>query len=98
MRFFVFILLVMTTSFNAIENQETNYVPDQKTAVSIAEAIWLPIYGEKVLEKQPFKATLSKDGKIWTVTGSIPPGTLGGFPIIEIRKSDCKIIRVSHSK
>jgi hypothetical protein len=72
------------------------YVPDAETAVKIAEAVWLPIYGERVLEKRPFKARLN--GEIWTVEGSLPKGRLGGVPLAEIRKSDGAILRVSHGK
>lgn len=100
MRSFLYIFsIVMTTiMINLNDNQAENYVPDEKTAVKVAEAIWVPIYGDRVLDKKPFKATLSEDGKIWIVKGTVPKGMLGGYPIIEIRKSDCKIIKVSHSK
>jgi len=95
---YIFQFLIVSMTFNLNENQDENYVPDEKTAIKVAEAIWIPIYGEKVLDKKPFKATISEDGTIWTVKGTVPKGMLGGFPIIEIRKSDCKIIKVFHSK
>lgn len=73
------------------------YVPDAETAKRIAEAVWLPIYGEKeIANERPFNAILS-DG-IWTVTGSLPYDCCGGVAEIEIRKTDGKIIRVFHGE
>lgn len=79
-------------SENLIKN---DLVPDEKTAIKIAEAIWLPIYGEKINNKKPFVATL-KDS-IWIVSGTVHTEK-GGAPYIEIHKSDCKILKVYHEK
>ena len=47
------------------------FVPDSATAVRIAIAAWIPIYGESLITaEKPFAATL-KDS-VWTVTGSPP--------------------------
>ncbi|GAB2789926.1 hypothetical protein HNQ93_003272 [Hymenobacter luteus] len=72
------------------------YVPDATTAIKIAEAVWLPIYGKRIYEKRPFKA-VSK-GAIWVVEGSLPDGMDGGVPYIEINKMDGRIMRVTHGK
>lgn len=99
---FVIIALVVFTSFfssNSIKKRQevANYVPDAETAIKVAEAIWLPIYGEKIYQKKPFVAKL-KDSTIWVVTGTLKEKLLGGVPYIEIQKSDCKIIKVTHGK
>ena len=74
------------------------FVPDATTASRIAEAVWIPIYGEKQIATQkPFKATLK--GDVWTVTGNdLPPGTLGGVAEADISKRDGRILRVSHGQ
>ena len=73
------------------------FVPDEKTAIRIAVAVWSPIYGEeKIQTEKPFVGTL-KNG-VWTVHGSLPKGWLGGVAIAEISKSDGRILRVSHGK
>jgi hypothetical protein len=77
-------------------NQCKNLVPDEATAIKIAEAIWLPIYGEKIYDKKPFVAKLV-DGKIWEVSGTLNTQK-GGVPYIEIQKEDCKILKVIHTK
>ena len=38
------------------------FVPDAATAKKIAEAVWLPIYGKKVLSEKPYQATLNNKG------------------------------------
>jgi hypothetical protein len=73
------------------------FVPNAETAISIAVAIWGPIYGrENVASEQPYRATLR--GETWTVEGSLAPGHLGGVAIAEISKRDGRIRRVSHGK
>ena len=73
------------------------FVPNEKTAIKIAEAVWFPIYGEEQIRKEkPFVASL-KNG-VWTVHGSLPKGWLGGVAIAEISKTDGRILRVSHGK
>ncbi|MDD5260923.1 MAG: YbbC/YhhH family protein [Methylacidiphilales bacterium] len=74
------------------------YVPDAKTAIKIAVAVWEPIYGEKqIAGEKPYKAKLGSNN-IWIVEGSLPENTIGGVAIAEIAKDDGKIIRVSHGK
>ena len=73
------------------------FVPDELTAVRVAEAIATPIYGKKQLDRQaPLTATLS--GDIWTVQGTIAPEMLGGVVLVQIAKSDGRVIRVTHDK
>lgn len=80
---------------------KSGFVPDKETAIKIAEAIWLPIYGEIIYKERPFTATLNKKGN-WEVYGSFSKnhgkGVYGGgVAYAEIRKKDCKIIRVIHT-
>lgn len=79
------------------------FVPDSKTAVRIAVAVWEPIYGEgNIAEQKPYRARLA-DG-VWTVEGSLPslaPGQgvmVGGVALAEIAKEDGRVLRVSHGK
>jgi len=80
---------------------DSGFVPNAATAIRIAEAIWIPIYGEAQIEgERPFTATL-KDG-LWTVTGSLhaAPGleAIGGVALAEIARRDGRILRVSHGR
>lgn len=93
------LIIISFTTLITIENPnklKRNYVMDEVTATKIAEAIWLPIYGDKVLMKKPYHARLKNN--VWIVEGSLPEGHKGGVPYIEIRKTDCKILKVSHGK
>jgi hypothetical protein len=74
------------------------FVPDAKTAIKIAVAVWEPIYGEaQIAGEKPYKARLDTNG-VWSVEGSLPEGWLGGVAVAEIAKSDGRILRVSHGK
>ncbi|MBN2007788.1 YbbC/YhhH family protein [candidate division KSB1 bacterium] len=73
------------------------FVPDKDTALKIAEVIWLPIYGKSIYDSKPFTAKLKNDS-VWIVEGTLPDDWDGGVPYIEIQKSDCKILKVYHSK
>ena len=74
------------------------YVPDAKTAIRIAVAVWSPIYGEaKIQKEKPFHASLTKG--IWTVEGSLPGRYVtGGVAEADISKQDGRILRISHGK
>ena len=80
---------------------KSGYVPDSATAVKIAEAVLVPVYGEKqTLAERPFTATLKED--VWTIEGTLhcPDGSgcFGGVAIVQISKLDGRIISMTHGK
>jgi len=77
---------------------EQGFVPDEKTAIAIAVAVWSPIYGEKKIKSEkPFKATLTNG--VWHVEGTLPiKYAEGGVAEAEISKNDARILRISHGK
>ena len=73
------------------------FVPDQETAVKIAEAILTPIYGPKQVQaEKPFVASLKRE--VWTVTGHLPEGADGGVAEVRISKLTGQILSVNHGK
>jgi hypothetical protein len=73
------------------------FVPDERTAIAIAEAILIPIMGEKeVLIERPFQANLS--GEVWIVTGTLPRGFVGGTAIVKIARRDGRILHMTHEQ
>ena len=72
---------------------QIDYVPDSATAIKIAEAIWYAIYGPSIYQEKPYYAELKNN--IWIVRSSMGD-VLGGSAYIEIQKSDCKILKVTH--
>lgn len=82
------------------------YVPNSTTAVKIAEAVLVPVYGEaKVASERPFTATL-KAG-VWTVQGTLrcPDGKggtttecVGGVAVVKLSKADARILFMIHYK
>lgn len=94
---YVVYLLVNRCEGSSTSNPEVDgYVPDEETAIKIAEAVWLPIYGENVKDEKPFHASLKNDS-IWIVEGTLHT-ELGGVARAEIQKRDGKILRVIHGK
>ena len=99
---FGFVVVAFAVAFAAETNKpnykpKDGYVPDAKTAIKIAVAVWEPIYGQKqIAGEKPYHAYLTKG--VWTVTGSLPERMPGGVAIAEIAKDDGKILRVTHEK
>jgi len=72
-------------------------VPDEQTAVKIAEAVFEPIFGIEYSAKwRPYHAQLDKND-VWTVYGTLPRGSLGGTPMLKIKKQDGRVLEVWHS-
>lgn len=100
----VLILLgVVSSSRGQSVPPSEGYVPDEATAVRIAVAVFIPIFGEKhVRSERPFHARL-KDG-IWIVEGSLgkppKPGDIvvGGTMVSEIERATGCIKAVYHLK
>jgi hypothetical protein len=71
-------------------------VPNQETAITIARAVLVPIYGRAAIAREePLRARL-KSG-VWTVAGVLPPDSVGGTAVVKIAKSDGQILSVMHT-
>jgi hypothetical protein len=98
---------------NLVATGPENVIPDEKTAIAVAEAILIPIYGEQqVLKERPYRALL-KEG-IWIVRGTFHnlggkisvdggpstrvPIAVGGVATVEISKSNGCIKRIVHTQ
>jgi hypothetical protein len=81
-------------------------VPDAATAIRIAEAVLVPVYGkEQVESERPFTATLKND--VWTVGGTlycsdgrggVTTLCAGGVAVVKISKSDGRVLHMMHTK
>lgn len=97
--------LLAATAQTLSNPSNDGYVPDSTTAIRIAKAVLIPVYGEKKVESErPFKATL-KTG-IWTVHGTLhcPDGKsgittscVGGTAKVNLMKSAGPVLQVSES-
>jgi hypothetical protein len=97
--------VVTTEESEASYVPENGFVPDARTATLIAEAVLAPIYGKHTVRRErPFSASLQ--GQTWIVTGAFHPGfslwpwysTTGGTALVQIDKSDGRILRVIHGE
>jgi len=91
-------LLVMALTGCTNQNltkKEGGYVPNEETAIAIAEAVLIPVYGkEKIISERPFTAVL-KEG-VWIVRGHLDSGMLGGVAEVRISKEDGRILFLTH--
>jgi hypothetical protein len=103
------VLLVTPLAFSQVDAgyvPKTGYVPDSKTAVKVAEAVLIPVYGLKQVElEQPFTATLK--GDVWAVAGmlrcpdgkgGITAGCDGVVAVVRISRRDARILYMMHGK
>jgi hypothetical protein len=101
-------ILTMVALGTSQEAPKRNYVPNSETAIAIAEAVFIPVFGKKQIESErPFRADLKDD--VWTVAGTLycsdgkpqtdkAPTCFGGVAVVEISKIDARIISMTHYK
>ncbi|MDP4115033.1 MAG: NTF2 fold immunity protein [Bacteroidota bacterium] len=80
-------------SFIETDPKNDGYIPNAATAIKIAKAIWIPLYGETDYLNKTFKTELSKDG-VWKVYNQVPADSQGVELYAYINKMDGKIIKV----
>lgn len=102
----VIIILITIDKYRGARNLEFNkpekgIALDEKTAIKIAEAISLPIFGENIKDYMPFHAELRNDS-IWHIYGLPKKSSFmvqfGGAPEFEILKKDGRILNVKLSR
>ena len=88
-------ILVLPAASQHSYQPKNGFVPNEKTAIRIAEAVLIAVYGEKQIKsEEPFSAKLLNG--VWTVQGTIADGVEGGVAIIKISKANGTIISVTH--
>jgi len=93
---FVTTLLLGQTRPHSYSPRE-GFVPDEKTAIRVAEAVLSSIYSdERIQAQRPFSAKLERG--VWVVTGHLPEGSDGGVAEIKIDKKTCEVLHVTHGK
>ena len=75
---------------------DAGFVPNADTAMRIAEAVWIPLYGLDTVKSQgSFRASLL--GDVWTVQGSLATKGTADSLIALLSKSDGRILKVYKS-
>src|ERR1041385_4695620 len=84
---------------------KAGFVPDAATAIKIAEAVLVPVYGEKqIVSERPFRALLK--GNVWFVEGTLHCSEStekkddefcdGGVAAVQVSKVDGRILHMIH--
>ncbi len=72
-------------------------VATSKVAEAVAFSYLVPIYGEAVIRRElPLRVSLS-DG-VWTVNGTLPPGSVGGAARILLCQRNGTVLSIIHFK
>ena len=76
---------------------KNGFVPDKDTAIAIAYAVAVPVYGKKQVDWElPFRTEL-KDG-VWMVLGTLHcDSCAGGTLVVEIEKDSGRVIHMTHT-
>jgi hypothetical protein len=92
---------------SAPKGPANGYVPNATTAVKIAEAVLIPVFGEKqIASERPFHARL--EGDVWAVDRTLYCSNrkvetttnlcFGGAAAVKLSKSDARILFMTHYK
>lgn len=101
-------MLLVALSASAQQPAQVNVprIPDEETALKIAERLLSDTYGKKKIDaEKPLRAELT--GGVWSVFGTLwcSDGKggrthicVGGVAKIELRQRDGKVLSISHTK
>lgn len=92
-----FAVILLGGAFPLKDSAKVIMLPNEKVATEVAKLLLEQCYGESVRRFYPLQARLTNKG-IWVVRGTLPESMLGGVPEIQIRKRDCRVVRISHGK
>jgi hypothetical protein len=80
-------------------NPNHAFVPDAATAIAIARAVLVPIYGAKAMQAEE-PLTAQRHGDIWVVEGTLPcpkvASCVGGTAELQLSAKDGRILHVTH--
>jgi len=74
-------------------------IPDEETAIAVGKAVLIATYDkDMIMNQEPFSARYDEQKKYWVVTGTWPdnPNLVGGLGAVCIRKSDGKVVKITH--
>lgn len=92
----ILISVAAATAENIIREFPNGLVSDQKTAIAIAEAVLLHMYGEKAIrEQRPYVVKHVRDK--WIINGAPPTrGFAGGSFHVVISQRDGRVLEITH--
>ena len=97
LRLAITVLLLSSAALAQAPRPKGGFIPNEQTAIRVAEAVLSPIYGEQqIMSERPFHAKLH--GDVWTVEGSLATGVDGGVATIHLDKKTGAVISYIHGK
>jgi len=83
-------------AYNTPYIPDDGVVPDAGTAIKIAKAVWITIFGEEDLRWRIFHVQLI-DNSVWLVRGVLVFRMYGGSPYIKIDKKTGAVLDITHT-
>ena len=78
--------------------QKVDFVPDEATAIRIAEAVLTPIHGQAQVEAQRPYVVTSPTKEYWFVYGSTYKKQVGGGFFVAVKKKSGCVTRIGIAK
>jgi hypothetical protein len=79
-------------------DSKRDYVPDEATAIRIAEAVLIPVHGQQQVEAQRPYVVSTPEQDYWLVSGSSQKKQFGGTFAVWIKKKSGCITNISYTK
>jgi len=74
------------------------FIADQQTALKVADAILVGVYGEKqIATERPLKVAPVKHD-VWLVWGTVPKNLVGGAAVIKLSKKSGRVLFLTHAQ
>ena len=82
---------------NVDSSNNNGCLKDEYTAIKVAEILLVSKYGKQVKLNRPFNINLVNDS-IWSISGTKDKRMMGGVPFVQLRKSDCTVLKIGHTR
>lgn len=76
-------------------SQDVDIELDEKSAVRIAEIILASVYGDEVLDQRPWNVSSTRE--VFEIQGMLKT-TKGGVATIQLKKTNCQVVQIYHTK
>jgi hypothetical protein len=72
-------------------------LPNRETAARIAEVLLVRVYGRRQIDRQ-LPLDMAPEAQGWVATGRLKPTQVGGVAVVELARSDGRVVRMTHGR
>ena len=89
-------IVLVKMLYNPNPLPETGVIPNEDAAIKFAEAIWLPLYGDRIYNGYPIVAFYDGKTDQWFVRGTLPRVMMGSWAEIRFIGTDARILHIGY--